>query len=327
MHAQQNIVILVFFEEFVKSNNLCRTAKYDIKMNMNLDRNVTNPEQDFWTDYDDTTSSLLGRVAATEVYSEYEEFEPCVFDPKSQLFLRAVLQEIEEIEPTGKEILGPYYPDFTDKLKELDQALKAIDPRLDSSALHARGYRPERPRLIGNYWENNALDKLYQRKNSFLTPVAEAHWEEDRPVQIKPGQLDEPPFRQQRRARSCVAACFSMIFEDITGDKLADSDIFNMAKEKFKDPVIEQEKLLKIFDTPSYQSEYGKGVKVIRFTGMDLASIAKIGSRMHEKSADYKVYCVLNLASEAAADPNVWHNGVLLETNEHTVTYHDPSFM
>lgn len=243
-------------------------------------------------------------------------------------FFTSALEEAEHKPYKGKHLKGPYYALFVAELERLNDQLRAISPSLTAEHLHAVSYQSAETRDTTpqrGSEESLLLDQLYRRKDTYLAPVGERTYQADRDIVIEPGLLAKPPYIRSIDPRSCVSTCFRMVFADITKDLVNETELTGPLKCIYNSSIVDQEELLKIFETEAFQTAYDKTIRTISFTGMDLRSVRKICESLIRKDPDYRIHLVANIRSRTSFDKNVWHAVVVTAIGEDSVTFHDPA--
>lgn len=138
-------------------------------------------------------------------------------------------------------------------------------------------------------------------------------------------------FYFQESNRTCMTACFRMIYRSITGEQMSERDLVNAAREagviqtgQIPGDFIDSSILLGVYQTPEFRNRFPHiSVRTVPFSGMGFDDISNIVMSIKEKVPNAKVFCEVDLKSEVI-DGGV-HTVVLLGADNTNVYIHDPS--
>lgn len=249
-------------------------------------------------------------------------------------FTRSLVEEGSALEYTTQHREGPFHPLFERFIRELQDNLNNIDPRLTPEHLAPYGYQSEAAREIMSELEGEQLAILNGLANwrlksldtvaSQLIPVIE-----DQVLHAE--ILDVPPFyptmddwRREQSEKGCSNACFRMIFSALTGQSLSQTALSEQLIETYGTSVVHDEVLTNLLKTPLFEQTYGKQVSTVKYLGMDFDRIQRVTMAIKQRRPESQVFCIVNLSS-ASSTERTWHSGILLGADKDSVAYHDPS--
>lgn len=252
-------------------------------------------------------------------------------DPEA-FFEYALLEgaEITERPPTKK---GPFFDQFMEVMQTTDAMLKQrVNPECTAEYLMPTNYRSHevQQRLaIMSDEQKLQLDKINEMKYGSLRNIAANDVREAMTRQtLQPGLLNVPLHTRQAGGgdmRGCTAACFRMVFGEITGWVPSQKTVVEQLAKQYGTSVVDDSVLSNIYQTDIFKEICDKKVRAISYMGADFETISTLTARLKAVQPNVEVYCTVNLGSETAIDKGVWHACVLLSADGECVTYHDPS--
>ncbi len=261
---------------------------------------------------------------------------PPRFQPSEEerQLVQDLMRESEAVE-SGKLRAGPQYPYFLRCMKALQAELDKVRPGLTPEHLAPYDYQSERVRrhlsTIGteaqillnalSQWRLDCLDSIADNEIHPLTAQQHLH----------PDMLDVPPFlratddwQYHGAGQACASACLRMVFRAITDYPLSQTALGDALVAKYRTPIVHDEILVKLLQTPTFCHLSGKSVATGEYIGTDFERLQTIVSTIKQQRPDAQVFCLVNLSSRAAGR-RTWHTSILLAADPEKVVYHDPS--
>lgn len=144
---------------------------------------------------------------------------------------------------------------------------------------------------------------------------------EGQEVTLPNGVLDKPRFVRQYGGMACTAACISMLFQDITGERVHGWRFEKSMSERMG-IVAESSEYSKLFDGELFRDLFGVEVSQLEITGASLGVINRIAQKARSRLPNSRVFCSVPLQSDAF--PDTWHHAILLHDEDKTITLLDP---
>ncbi|MCK9185900.1 hypothetical protein M0P48_00480 [Candidatus Gracilibacteria bacterium] len=251
------------------------------------------------------------------------------FDKKQ--FLISAFSGIRKI-PSPSLVQGPHFNALMSVYLEVKSRLTEIDPRLPVGL--TKNVLSMEERTIYDKLDpakKTAIDQLRLYREQLLRRVVTEEIIPFCSSQTLPQDTLSHPetYYQQRNKRTCAIANFCSLFEEITGESLDEEEILAVARDKglisqeeISGEVISKDILLKIFNSQAFKENFPVlNVKTVHLTGLDFEYLKNLINRL--KQAGVRVYCMLTIESEIAKGG--WHDVILLEADENSVTINDPS--
>lgn len=249
-------------------------------------------------------------------------------------FTRSLVEEGSALEYTTQHRKGPFHPLFERFIRELQDNLSNIDPRLTPEHLAPYGYQSEAAREIMSDLEGEQLAVLNGLANwrlNSLDAVATQLLPAIEDQMLHPEILDVPPFyptiddwRREQSEKGCSNACFRMIFSALTGHTISQTALSEQLIETYGTSVVHDEVLTNLLKTPLFEQTYGKQVSTVEYLGMDFDRIQRVAIAIKQRRPESQVFCIVNLSS-VSGTARTWHSSVLLGADKDSVAYHDPS--
>ncbi len=215
----------------------------------------------------------------------------------------------------GKYITGPYKKIFEPITQTYLQRLAAIDPRLNHEVFQANHYQsmdvvglriglgPHASMRI-NMLAESRIDALESSMHEFI--------DIDMAQTIPVGLLDQPDPAGQTKPIACSTAVFRIIHRAVSGHLVAEEETRQHLRRAHGTDVVHDEDYLKIFQTETFEREYGKRVQSYCYAGMSLEKIAEIATAIRKKRPQANIYAVAGLRTEGNEFSRAQHRIVLL---------------
>lgn len=253
-------------------------------------------------------------------------------------FMRAALEEADQLPDPARYLKGPFATDFEHILRETDIALRALNPTYTPEHLMPWAYRAEPVRsYVDRLARDNAnayraLTAVGTNRNRQIWELSTAKIGPALADQIiEPGTLDTPPYhyqgehwKDQRNARACANACFRMVFDGIAGWSPREDIVADEVTKKHGSHIIEDVDYRKLFATEIFQETVGKHVQSFEIMGSSLKAIGGIALGVKRRNPEAKVFSVISIRSQNAS-VNTWHQNLLLAAEPHSISVHNPS--
>jgi hypothetical protein len=142
---------------------------------------------------------------------------------------------------------------------------------------------------------------------------------------IPEGLLDVPPYEEQHGFQTCTMACFRMVHSALAGSSPAE-DIMQLAwRDATGESLLDDEMQWSLLLTGEFKRRTGMVVSSLTMNAIDFDTIGKVSRKIRQRQPLAQVYCALNVRTETAADPLVWHTVVVTEVGDDYVLAQNPS--
>lgn len=229
-----------------------------------------------------------------------------------------------------------YAPVISELLRDYDARLKQIHPRLSANSLAGRAYHDTATTRLWDSLtrkEKQGQERINYDFNGDMDGLAQKMSDEQGSHQLSAGLLDRPVYERQSYdagARLCFQACFRMVTDTVSDRFFGEDQVERALKHNGhsnSNGIVDDDTYLNMLCSSSFAEHCQDRITVNSFIGIDLATIGKVAQGIKAQRADRRVFGIVSLLSETVeyTGGRVWHTGVLLEADEGTVTYHDPS--
>ena len=226
---------------------------------------------------------------------------------------------------------GPHYEAFAGICNQLTEAVADIAPDYEGADFHQpsrylaeaeldmryAAFRDMEP--IDRRTVAREIDAFRQRLAGYGESIFRVS--DTQETTLPCGTLDRPRFVRQFGGMACTAACISMLFQEITGDRLC-APKFEKAMTEYLGVVAHSSEYAKLFDGKLFRELFDVDVSQLEITGASLPLIRRIAEKTRSKLPDARVFCSVPLQSDAF--PDTWHHAILVSDEGLKVTILDP---
>lgn len=143
--------------------------------------------------------------------------------------------------------------------------------------------------------------------------------------EIPEGLLDTPPYERQRGFQTCTMACFRMVHSALAGSTPPE-DIMQLAwRDATGEALLDDEMQWSLFLTREFKRRTGMLVSSLTMNATDFGTIGKVSQKIRQRQPHARVYCAVNVRTETATDPLVWHTVIITEVGDDYVVAQNPS--
>lgn len=267
---------------------------------------------------------------ATSIDSAPMTIQPGTVEPT---FLKAAFEQARDDSYAPRELAGPQLPALTAILADIFDRLKAVDPAVTQEYLFQPDYTSW---VVKNHLgtmsndDRFRLNKIASRKTEKLRELGDMAFRSG--IAVPSLRFDTAPFRPQgdergkdNAAQSCFGACFRMIYEAATGERVSERSLYSTLYAVHNNDIVDDRAYLNVFGTPAFNQRYQLQTRVLTMTGASLNAIAKMTQKLREQRPGLRVYGIASLDSESSVyAKTIWHANVLQEISDQSVIVHDP---
>ena len=246
-----------------------------------------------------------------------------------------IFKESKDSQDVGRTLQGPCLPAINDLLERLN--VLDTHQEIPKAVIFPTVYQERETEHLLSALKYNDAPKFHEimetkkAKHQAIDEYVDLHLQDFMRQQGPLTDLLEAPrYSKQQSARTCAAATFQMVIDNIARLQPV-GDAFTRAVSKaYGVHIVGNEEYIKFLTSEAFARLSDANTSVITFTGADLDFISNLTHKIKTARPQSRIYCITALLSEDNSYVEnyeaygIWHSNVLLDVGGTDVVVHDP---